>query len=267
MMRSIFTNRIAAVCAALGSLALAGQARAQALDLKNTTPRMANVETMDASGAFGPKLPAALTFDGGTATLTIAAADAMPGAPTFGPIGLMGGAIMVAFANGRFDTVSDRTISIDVATGDARVAQMTMGMIDLQIMALGLNQPIAFNTASVSATNLGPLFSADTVRDPNAPGITSGAPLRIQGMGRACAMMGSGFLDPMIGVPPCTPETFANTVQLDPKPFDAATGTVTTVGFNGITLPPFMVLGAITINVQPIQNATPLTLRLTEATN
>jgi hypothetical protein len=83
-------------------------------------------------------------------------------------------------------------------------------------------------------------------------------------MGRACAMMGSAFLDPMIGVPQCTPETFTNTMQLDPKPFDPATGTATGVGFNSITLPPFTVAGVVTINVAPIQNAGPLTLRITE---
>jgi hypothetical protein len=274
-MRSVGMKKLAVLCGVAASWTLAAEAGAQALDLTNPTARMVNVETMtamtDASGvvtgtAFGPKVPAMLSVDGGVATVTIAGENAAPGAPTFGPIALMNGGIMVNFTNGRFDMVGGRTISIDVASGNARVEQTSMGMIDLNIMVAGLMlmQPVTFNVATVSATNLGPLFSADTVRDPNAPGVTSGAPLRIQGSGRACAMDGSGFLDPMVGVPPCAPERFANPVQLDPKPFDPMTGELTTVGFTGISLLPFTVAGAVMITVEPIQNANPITVRLSE---
>jgi hypothetical protein len=78
-------------------------------------------------------------------------------------------------------------------------------------------------------------------------------------------MMGSAFLAPDIAVPPCTPETFANVMQLAPTPFAAQTGTVTTVGFTAIQILPFEVMGAgVTVNVTPVLQADRTTLRLTE---
>lgn len=262
-MKILRMGKLAALCAALGSLALAGAqtARAQGapIDLSDTSTRMVNVQ-------FDPSMapvPGMLSFADGTASIMVP--NEAPAAPTFGPI-MLGGGIMVSFANGRFDMIGPRTIAIDVDSGAARVSQGTTGKIDFAVMVgnLPIMQELVFNTRTIAATDLGPVFSARVVRDPNAPGVTSGAPLTIPGDGRACAMTGSGLLAMDVGIAECTPEKFAELQQLDPKGFDPATGAFQAVGTIDIIVPRFTVAGVVMVNVQPIQNAAMLTVTITE---
>lgn len=267
----------------------------KALDAKNMAARMVNFETLAQSvdmtnkivdGMFGARQASTFALMGTTATLTLPpqmmpmnAAVSLPGADRPLMVNFGGIAVMVQLSDGRVTEAGEQKLTLNTATGAARLMGTSKGtiMLKLNVAGLNINQAVTFDIVSFAATDMGPLFVGTTAPAMGMAGAMAPAgammpaagammrPLSIPGPGRVCARAGSPFLAmPMLGVPDCA-NGFTNLQQIDPKPFDAATGIVRGVGFQMIRLNPFMVAG-IPIMVGPlvIANTQNAVERLTE---
>jgi hypothetical protein len=218
----------------------------QPLDLTRPEARAVNVEIarrvlMGPSDivemGFDPALPAEFSSDAGTATVRVRGADVVVVAPLFDP--LMAGPASAAITGAQFVMQGDLVLTIDRASGATEIEQQAMGMamISLQIGALRIltNEPLNFGVMTRGSTSRGPL----TLATIGAADPMGGPAVRINGA--ACAPVGSPFeRDAMLfGLARCDslimvngqPEPqFTNQQSVAPVPFDAATGTVITVG-------------------------------------
>jgi hypothetical protein len=261
---------LSALClTSLIGAALAQNAAAQsALNIMDTSARTVRTQTLTQTldamgkvvdGQFGDAISTALSADGGRLNATIEGDDVQTPAATFDPVNL--GAIRVMFGNGMFTENSDQVTTLDPQTGAARLSRTASGMITIMVNVGGLMimQPVNFSVVEFAATDMGPLFVAESA--PRMGAVMLDQPLNIGGRGLVCAMAGSPFLAMTeLSVPDCNSMTgaammmtdaFLNEVQVDPKPFDAMTGEIRPVGVQVIKVAPFTIAG-IMINVNPV---------------